>query len=103
VGKHDTDAKKLYVQADDLPRVNAVEDSLAPLLGRPALAYRGKRVLDFAAADLAKVEIDRNGQKVALTQERGAWRLAVPFTADADTVKAEQVANGLGALEALEY
>ncbi len=103
VGKHDTEAKKLYVQADDLPRVNAVEDSLAPLLGRPALAYRGKRVLDFAAADLAKVEIDRNGRKVALTQERGTWRLAAPFTADADTIKAEQVANGLGSLEALEY
>lgn len=103
VGKHDTDAKKLYVQADDLPRVNAVEDSLAPLLGRPALAYRGKRVLDFALADVAKVEIDRNGQKVALTQGRGGWRLAAPFAADADAVKAEQVATGLGALEALEY
>ncbi|HZY85033.1 MAG TPA: DUF4340 domain-containing protein, partial [Gemmataceae bacterium] len=36
-------------------------------------------------------------------QERGGWRLAAPFPADADTVKAEQVVNNLGALEALEY
>ncbi|HZY88454.1 MAG TPA: DUF4340 domain-containing protein, partial [Gemmataceae bacterium] len=103
VGKHDADTKKLYVRADGLPRVNAVEDSLAPLLSRPALAYRGKRVFDFGAADLAKVEIERNGQKLALAQERGGWRLAAPFPADADTVKAEQVVNNLGALEALEY
>ena len=43
------------------------------------------------------------GQKVALTQERGTWRMAAPFTADADTIKAEQIASGLGSLEALEY
>jgi hypothetical protein len=106
LGKDDKEAKKLYVQTDDWPRVNAVEDSLAPLVARPALAYRGKRVLDFTAADLAKIEI-RRGDKAgyALQQDNGRWKLnAAPGAeADADTPTVSQLADRLSNLEALEY
>jgi hypothetical protein len=102
VGKHDTDKKKLYVRDDW--RINVVEDSLAPLLERPATAYRGRRVLDFADKDVDEIEVDRNGKKeVALKQKDGAWKLTAPSAADADSVRARQLAADLGRLEAVEY
>src|SRR5262249_31894458 len=103
LGKHDKEAKKLYAQADDWPRVNAVEDSLAALVARPALAYRGKRLFDFTAADLAKIEVRRGDKAYALEQDKGAWKLSAPVAADADTATAGQLANSLSNLEALEY
>jgi hypothetical protein len=103
IGKHDTDKKKLYVR-DDWQRINVVEDSLASLLERPATAYRGRRVLDFAAKDLDEIEVDRNGQKaVALKQKDGKWKLIAPTPADADSAKTRLLADDLGRLEAIEY
>ena len=46
LGKHDKDLKKLYVKAEGRSRVNAVEDGLASLFERPALAYRGRKLFD---------------------------------------------------------
>src|SRR5262249_33615088 len=43
LGKHDEGKKKLYVKVEGWDRVNAVEDALASLAKRPALAYRGRR------------------------------------------------------------
>jgi hypothetical protein len=110
IGKHDTDKKKLYVMADDWPRINLVDDSLSPLVQRSALAYRGKRLFDFNAADVAKIDIDNQGQKVTLERvhaERGndgtAWRLVHPVKADADTAKVDQLLTDLGRLEAAEF
>ena len=53
LGKQDAAAKKVYVRTDGWPRVNAVDETLAPLVTRPALSYRGNRLFDFAAADVA--------------------------------------------------
>jgi hypothetical protein len=103
LGKDDKDAKKLYAQADDWPRVNAVEDSLAALVARPALAYRGKRLFDFTAADLAKIEVRRGDKTYTLQQDKGTWKLSAPVAADADTAAVSQLANSLSNLEALEY
>src|SRR5262249_9163998 len=106
VGKHDIAAKKLYVKDADqhYPRVNAVDDSLASLVKRPPLAYRGKRLFDFATVELDKIEI-RNADKT-LSLERttpGSWRLTAPVTAEADGLKAGDLARKLKDLEALEY
>ncbi len=103
VGRHDADKKKLYIK-DDWNRINVVEDSLQALLTRPATAYRGRRVLDFAAKDVEEIEVDRAGQKlVTLQQKDGSWKLAAPVAADADRSKASQLARDLGNLEVVEY
>ncbi len=103
IGKHDTDKKKLYVMAGDWPRINMVDDSLEPLVSRPALAYRGKRLFDFSASEVAKIDIDNKGDKFTLEHEKDAWRLVHPVKADADALKADQLAGDLGKLEAVEY
>ncbi len=103
VGKHDTDKKKLYVMADDWPRINAVDDSLAPLIQRSALAYRGKRLFDFNAADVAKITIDNQGQKLTLEHDKDSWHLISPVKAEADTARVDQLLADLGHLEAAEF
>jgi hypothetical protein len=103
LGKHDADKKKLYIRAGDWPRVNAVDDSLVSLAKRPALAYRGKRVLDFTIGDVAGIEVKRGAETVALKQEKGRWKLTAPSAADADSGKASGLAGSLGTLEAAEY
>jgi hypothetical protein len=103
VGKHDTDKKKLYVMADDWPRINVVEDALEPLVSRPALAYRGKRLFDFAQPDVAKIEIDNQGKKCTLERDNGEWRLTSPVKAEADSAKVDQLVDKLSGLEAVEY
>jgi hypothetical protein len=102
-GKHDAEKKKLYVKTDDWPRVNAVEDSLAALLGRPALAYRGKRLLDFTAADVDRLDVKRGGVKLTLKQTRDGWKLLAPVEAKVDGAKVARLAGALGRLEVLEY
>ncbi|HTU90679.1 MAG TPA: DUF4340 domain-containing protein, partial [Gemmataceae bacterium] len=103
IGKHDKDKKKLYVMAGDWPRINAVDDSLAPLVQRSALAYRGKRLFDFNAAEVAKIDIDNQGKKLTLENDKDAWRLARPVKAEADTAKVDQLLADLGHLEAAEF
>jgi hypothetical protein len=103
IGKHDTDKKKLYVMADDWPRINAVDESLAPLVQRSALAYRGKRLFDFNAADVAKIDIDNEGKKVTLEHDKEAWRLTRPVKAGADASRVDQLLADLGHLEAAEF
>jgi hypothetical protein len=103
LGKHDAAAKKLYVQADDWPRIDAVDDGLDALVRRPALAYRGKRVFDFATSDLAKLEVRRGADAYVLEHTKDGWRLASPVTADADAGKVDQLAGSLSNLEVVEY
>jgi hypothetical protein len=103
LGKHDKDAKKLYVQADDWPRVNAVEDGVAALASRPAMAYRGKRVFDFAPADLAKITVQRGEKTYTLEKGKDGWKLSSPVAAEADPMLAGQLASELSNLDALDY
>jgi hypothetical protein len=103
LGKDDKTAKKLYVQAAGWPRISAVEDSLLPLVERPALAYRGRRVLDFSTADLDTIKVQRDGETLALKQADGKWQLTEPVSAEADTGKASQLASQLSGLEVTEY
>jgi hypothetical protein len=103
LGKHDQDKKKLYVRVDGWERVNAVEDPLVSLVNRPALAYRGRRVLDFSTADLDRIEVQRPGETVALKQVKDVWRLEKPIAVEADSGKASGLASTLGNLEATEF
>jgi hypothetical protein len=94
---------KLYVRVDQWERVNAVEDGLGKLAGRPALAYRGRRVLDFPSGDLAKVEVQRGQDKYVLERAKGDWKLTAPEPAAADASKASSLASDLSLLEAAEF
>jgi hypothetical protein len=103
LGKRDAATKKLYVQTVGYARVNAVEDAVLPLVERPALAYRGRRVLDFLAGDVDTVKVQRGGETVVLKQADGKWRLTEPVAAEADDGKASVLVGDLGRLEAVEY
>jgi hypothetical protein len=103
VGKSDADKAKLFVRVDGWERVNAVEDSLWKLVDRPALAYRSRRVLDFATADVSKIEVQKGGEHYTLEQTKGSWRLAAPVSAEVDSSKVHQLADDLSRLEAVEY
>ena len=103
LGNRDAEAKKQYVRVEGWDRVNAVEDGLLKLIERPALAYRGRRVLDFFSTDLAKIEVKRPGESYTLEQTKGTWKLAVPVQAEIDGSKINQLADDLGRLEAVEF
>ncbi len=103
LGKDDTATKKLYVRTDDWPRTNAVDDSLVSLAKRPALAYRGRRILDFAIGDVEQITVKRPAETVVLRQDMGTWKLPGPTAIDADAGKASTLAGSLGTLEAVAY
>jgi Domain of unknown function (DUF4340) len=103
LGKHDAANKKLYVRMNGYDRINGVDDSVWPLVERPALAYHGRRVLDALSTDMTKIEVQRAGEQFTLEQTNGTWRLAAPVHADVDSSKAVQLAGDLGRLEATEY
>ena len=48
---------KLYVQVAGWERVNVIEDDVLKLVQRPALAYRNRKVLNYPASELARVEV----------------------------------------------
>lgn len=103
LGKHDAAANKLYVRADGRDRANAVDPDVLKLAQRPALTYRGRRVMDFSPSDLAKIDVQRGGEMYTLEQVKGVWKLAAPVQADIDAGKASQLADDLGHLDAVEY
>lgn len=100
------DKAKLFVQVAGWDRVNAIEDAKEELLGllrRRALAYRNRRVLDFSASDVAKLEVKRAGESYGLEKDKEAWRLTAPVQADADSGRASNLAGDLSRLEVVEF
>jgi hypothetical protein len=102
-GKQDTAAKKVNVRVTGRERVNLVDESVLKLAERPALAYRGRRILDFDAAQVAKIDVKRPSETYSLQQVNSEWKLAAPVTATADKNKAVNLAEDLSRLEAVEY
>ncbi len=112
LGKHDDATKKVYVQVDDWPRINAVADGGSPgdaglsaLVKREPREYRGKRLFDFATADVETVTVQRGNEPQFILQKGGTgWRLTAGTTAaDADVLATSTLANALSGLEVLEY
>jgi hypothetical protein len=103
LGKSDKEKDKLFVRVEGWPRVNVLEDSLTKLVDRPALAYRARKVLDVASADITKIEIARAGESYTLQHKDNAWHLTQPAGAKADAIKADQLAGDLARLEAVEF
>lgn len=107
--KDDGDKERLYVQVEGWPRINRIEedfakdDSLFKLAQRPAYAYKQRRVLDVALADIGTLQIEHDGKSFTLTQEKDKWKLTAPAQADVDENKASGLARDLANLEAAEY
>lgn len=100
LGVKDKEKDKLYVQVAGWPRVNALDDSLLKLVERPALAYRNRKVLDVALADVSKIEIDRAGEKFMLEKTKDGWRHG---DAKVEYKKVEELARALAKLEAVDF
>jgi hypothetical protein len=100
LGKDDVEKGKLYLQVAGVARVDAVKDDLTKLIERPALAYRARRVLDVAAKQIAKIDVQHGTETFELKQDDGRWEVG---GTKADAVKASSLANDLGRLEAVEY
>jgi hypothetical protein len=96
-------AKKVNVRVQGRERVNLVDESAVKLAERPALAYRGRRVLDFETSQVAKLDVKLPKESFTLQHTNGDWKLTAPVTAEADKLKAGDLAGDLGRLEAVEY
>ncbi|HEY1375160.1 MAG TPA: DUF4340 domain-containing protein, partial [Gemmataceae bacterium] len=103
IGRRDTDKNKVYVQVAGNPRIDAVPDDFLKLFDRPALAYRGRRVIDVAANKVAAISVQRPGERYKLEQAGGTWKLAEPASAPAEAGKASTLVNDLSRLEVVEY
>ena len=103
IGKNEADKAKLFVRVAGWDRVNSVDDSAWKLVERPALAYRGRRILDDSAADIARIDVTGAKEKIDLENVKGEWKLASPVAAPADRSKAGILAEDLSHLEAVEF
>lgn len=103
VGKDDPAKKLVYVKMARWPRVNLIEDSLVPLVERPAVAYRGRRLLDFTAAQVQQITVEQSGKAVVLAHKGENWDLTAPVKSRIDAALANQLAENLGKLEAVEF
>jgi ribosomal protein L14 len=103
LGKKDEAGKKVFVQMAGWERINAVDDAVAKLVERPALAYRSREILHFASDDLARIDIQRPSESFTLTKTKDTWQMTSPVRVDVDRGKADGLASDLGRLEAEEF
>jgi hypothetical protein len=108
IGRRDAEKNKVYVQMAGNSRIAAVADDFLKLFDRPALAYRGRRVIDVTAKQVASIAIQRPGENFKLVQADGAWKLNAPGAdaarlAIADASKSSTLVNDLSRLEVDEY
>lgn len=103
LGKTDPVKKKVYVKSSDARRVSAVPVDIAKLVERPVLAYRGRRLIDAAPAQLARLSVERAADNYVLVHADNQWSLEAPAKAKADTAKAATLAADFAKLEAAEF
>ena len=103
LGTKEKEKDKLYVKVEGWPRVNAVDDAVLKLVQRPVVAYRNRKVIDVAAADLGKLEIQRGAESYTFQQEKGTWKLTAPVQAEVDSGKVSRLAGDLARLEVADF
>ncbi|OWK38570.1 DUF4340 domain-containing protein [Fimbriiglobus ruber] len=109
------DGKPVEVARTEWPRINLVDDAVAKLIDRPALAYRGRRLFDTAEVKLDALAVKKDGADLfALAQKpkpattpgaapETVWGLTKPVQSEADSAKAAQLTGDLARLEVTEY
>jgi hypothetical protein len=104
LGKKDAKAKKLYVAVDGFPRVNFVDEVVATLAARPAMAYRGKRILDLATTDINAINIKAISSDISFSKApEGKWVILNPKGVEIDDPKVSQLANSLSTFEVAQF
>ncbi len=104
LGKKDAKAKKLYVAVDGFPRVNFVDEVVATLAARSAMAYRGKRILDLATTDINTINIKTISSDISFSKApEGKWTLLNPKSVEIDDPKVSQLANSLSTFEVAQF
>lgn len=104
LGKKDAKAKKLYVAVDGFPRVNFVDEVVATLAARPAMAYRGKRILDLATTDINAINIKTKSSDISFSKApEGKWVILNPKGVEIDDPKVSQLANSLSTFEVAQF
>lgn len=104
LGKKDAKAKKVYVAVDGFPRVNFVDEVVATLAARPAMAYRGKRILDLATTDINTINIKAISSDISFSKApEGKWTLLNPKSVEIDDPKVSQLANSLSTFEVAQF
>lgn len=104
LGKKDAKAKKVYVAVDGFPRVNFVDEVVATLAARPAMAYRGKRILDLATTDINAINIKAISSDISFSKApEGKWTLLNPKSVEIDDPKVSQLANSLSTFEVAQF
>jgi hypothetical protein len=108
IGRHDAEKKKLYIR-DDWNRINVVDDNLQALVTRPAVAYRGRRIFDTLGTPIQTIHVSRPEQVILglkKIQGHAGWERVGDLRNSAEEVdqtKADQLANDLKNLEAVEF
>ncbi len=118
IGAADVAKKKVPVQVVGWNRVNLVDDAIAKLVDRPAVAYRSRKQYDTAELKLTKLGVtetkrvmDKDADKLLLelaSKPKGGgpgadWELVKPVATKADSAKAAKLVDDLTRLEAVEY
>ncbi|MFO0843976.1 MAG: DUF4340 domain-containing protein [Gemmataceae bacterium] len=120
LGKPAWAGNRIFVQQAGWPRVDGLDDTVTALLDKPTLAYRGKQVFDFAAADVAGLEVRSSGRaalgaavdpavravpqlNVVLRRDGAGWALRSPVSTRADAAKVNDLLDALGKAKALTY
>ncbi len=127
VGAPDFAKGKMPLQLAGWPRITLADDRIATgppgaevgwltpklfpervsaLFARPAVAYRGRKLLDTADAKLVALTVEgANGfsLKQEKVGERDAWKLATPLASDTDPVSVAGLLAQLSDLQATEF
>jgi len=115
-GAADAAKKKIPVRVTGWDRVNFVDDAIAKLVERPAVAYRSRKQYDTAELKLTKLDItetkkvmDKDADKLLLelasskTDKGLDWQLVKPVATAADASKVAKLIDDLTKLEAVDY
>jgi hypothetical protein len=128
LGRHRADAGKLYATSNGFPRINEIGDELvAQVVGKTALDFRGKKLLELSPESLATLRIERrdlpaaglhligltpwevllsvapSGETLALERTPSGWNLTAPVKTTADTALADALARRLATLEVVTF
>jgi len=115
-GAADAAKKKIPVRVVGWERVNLVDDAIAKLVERPAVAYRSRKQYDTAEMKLTKLDVtetkkvmDKDADKLLLelastkTDKGLDWKLLKPVATAADAGKVAKLIDDVTKLEAIDY
>jgi hypothetical protein len=103
IGSTAKEQGKAFVKLDGWPRVNAVADDVLKLAERDAVAYRGRKLFDFASGDIGSITVARGKDEFTLEKKDGAWSQTKPTPVKLESSKLDTLASDISRLETTEY